>query len=207
MIGIAGDFNVISGNLGNGVLIAKLSIVPSTGNTLAGNDIGIGSNGSTILSNGQNGVLIENASNNAIGLASGVSIPGTNVPTAATISNVISGNGRRECNSPGSSQANFVQGDYIGVAANGTGSLGNAFAGVFVNNLGTASSGELIGGTGSGAGNVIAGSGFGYGIDILGPSVLNTPAGNLVQGNLVGIGIGQPPHSQPYRNLHSELVR
>src|SRR5262249_52754784 len=65
-IGELNGINVISGNQGNGVLIAQLSIVPATGNTLSGNYIGVGSDGITRVANTQNGVLVENASGNHI---------------------------------------------------------------------------------------------------------------------------------------------
>ena len=196
-IGEPGDFNVISGNAGNGVLIAQVSSVPSKDNTLSGNFIGIGSDGSTVVANNQNGVLVENASSNTIGATSGGGVYGnTNVPSTA--SNVISGNGLAGVQFVGGSPNNTVEGDYIGVNVHGTGNAGNGLAGVFVNNLGTASSNETIGGTAQGTGNIISGSsgvagGLGYGVEILGPAVLNTRAGNVVEGNLIGIDKNSNP--------------
>ena len=120
-IGEPGAFNVISGNLGNGVLIAKISDVSATGNVLDGNYIGIGSNGMTPVANGQDGVLVENASSNSIGVAGGSQrvIAGTLTNIPQTPSNVISGNLEAGIQFLGISQYDSVLGDYIGVSPDG----------------------------------------------------------------------------------------
>jgi hypothetical protein len=71
---------------------------------------------------------------------------------------------------------NVLTGNYIGTDASGGAALGNTFGGVYV-----ASSNNTIGGAGPGDGNVIAGNG-----DQIFISEVNTPAGNVVQGNFIG---------------------
>ncbi len=193
-IGGVGAFNVISGNQANGVLIAKLSDVDATGNTLSENYIGINSSGNASIPNQQNGVLVENASSNTIGGTAAGTTAAPNVPTPSTVNNVISGNDLAGIQFIGDSPNNFVQGNYIGVNAIGTetSALGNSFAGVFINNLVPASSGETIGGAAA-AGNIIAGSSLGYGVYIYGPAVGGVSANNLVRGNLIGIDLNNSP--------------
>ena len=70
---------------------------------------------------------------------------------------------------------NVVQGNFIGTDATGAIALGNG-EGVSIS-----SSGNTIGGTGAGAGNVISGN-SGDGIDISGD-------GNFVQGNKIGTDV------------------
>ncbi len=76
----AGEGNVISGNTLDGV---KITANDSTGNKIQGNLIGSNPAGTAPLPNGQNGVLIEDASNNTVG---GNRVLGEG--------NVISGNGQ-----------------------------------------------------------------------------------------------------------------
>jgi parallel beta-helix repeat protein len=197
-IGQSGSRNVISGNLGNGVLMVDVSNQPPIGNTIGGNYIGVGSDGSTKVPNILNGVYVQDGTRNQIGLATGNSIANTNVPAKPSSvssgpSNVISGNGGAGIQFSANAPGNFVQGNYIGVGVSGSGSdpsglpLGNSVAGVFVNDLGNASSGEVIGGSASGSGNIISGSSGGYGVYILGPAVPNVPGGSTVEGNVIGL--------------------
>jgi hypothetical protein len=72
---------------------------------------------------------------------------------------------------------NLIAGNYIGTDANGDAGLGNNGNGVNIRG----SSGNTIGGTAPGDGNVISGnSGAGIGINVTGAT------GNLVQGNFIG---------------------
>ena len=190
IIGQLDSWNTISGNVGNGVVLTKISSQAPDGNTIAGNAIGIDPAASDAPNPQQNGILVEAGSGNQIGVAMGSNLPDTNVPTSP--SNVISGNQGAGVQFSGTASNNFVEGNYIGVNTSGayqgsSASPGNGVAGVFVNNLGTSPSDEVIGGTATGAGNIIAGSSSGYGVDILGPVGDSTPAGNFVEGNLIGI--------------------
>ncbi len=76
---------------------------------------------------------------------------------------------------------NFVQGNLIGTNSSGTADVGNTLDGVI---LLDGASGNTVGGTASGAGNVISGNdGDGVGITEF------LTSGNLVQGNLIGTDI------------------
>jgi titin len=152
--------NVVSGNDSVGVMIKSM------GNVVEGNYIGTDVAGSTAVGNFSAGVYIDGAAGNTIG------------GTASGARNVISGN-----NSAGvfiansASTANTVEGNYIGVSAAGTAALGNSTSGVFI----TGAPGNTIGGTASGAGNVISANGW-YGVRIE-----NTRAsGNTIEGNYIG---------------------
>jgi titin len=95
------------------------------------------------LGNVHNGVEVATSSSNLIGGTS----PGAG--------NVISGNGQSGIyfiTAPATS--NLVQGNYIGVNANGTGAISNGQDAVTINGV----SGNTIGGTTAGAGNVLAGN-------------------------------------------------
>ncbi len=159
--------NVISGNLANGVHVnAGASL-----NDVQGNYIGVGSNGSTAVPNGQNGVALSQAGpNNTVGGA------------AAGAGNVISGNGASGVEIGGDagpaldSDDNTVAGNLIGLAADGTTAVGNDDDGVNVSN----GDRTTIGGTAAGARNVIAGNdGFG----IRGNGVADL----VIQGNYIGV--------------------
>src|SRR5207237_6784640 len=81
---------------------------------------------------------------------------------------------------------NQVQGNYIGTDVNGTADLGNAQNGVYIAStyqvsVGLPTSGNVIGGTAPGAGNVISGNGL-SGVLIDGAQAM----GNFVQGNFIG---------------------
>jgi streptogramin lyase len=185
-----GPNNVVSGNLGNGVLIESLSNSGSgsptaSKNLVFGNQIGTYATAANLLFNGQNGVLVSNSSSNTIGGVSSDTVFAANVPTAP--SNVISGNVLAGIQFFGTSQNNVVQGNYIGVDADGSTVPGTAQSqayGVYINDLGGSTGQESIGGTGAGQGNLISGNGTG--IQITGPQ--NSAGGlNSIQGNVIGL--------------------
>ncbi|MEP7339749.1 MAG: putative Ig domain-containing protein [Acidobacteriota bacterium] len=168
--------NIISGNLSNGVLIESTGL-PTTGNLVQGNFIGTDAGGTGDLGNGNNGVLIRSfadvASNNTVG------------GTASGAGNLISGNGAvGASNSNGvelngsNATNNFVQGNFIGTNAAGTAALGNSGSGV---RIGSASN-NTVGGTASGARNIISGNAQ-HGVAI---SFSNS---NLVAGNFIGTDV------------------
>jgi hypothetical protein len=76
--------------------------------------------------------------------------------------------------------ANRVQGNYIGTDVTGTVALGNVNTGV---EIGDSATGNTIGGTEPGAGNLISGNKF-AGIDFG-----NAGAGNVIQGNYLGTDV------------------
>jgi titin len=157
--------NIISGNKVVGIVIDNLN---TAGNLVQGNYIGTKANGTEALPNG-GGVAIGGGggggSNNIIG------------GTAAGAGNLISGNIAHGVAIVNGSTGNLVQGNLIGTKANGTESLGNQGNGVTINNN---ASNNTIGGTASGARNVISGN-VQRGINIGGGAT-----GNSVQGNFIG---------------------
>ena len=164
--------NLISGNLRNGVFISGTL---STGNTVAGNLVGTNTAGSGALGNVNVGVLIGDSANNIIGGAT------------AAARNIISANaGGVAIEFPGAT-GNIVRGNYVGTDAGGTTDLGNNI-GVRV---GGGATGNTVGGTAAGQGNVISGN------DASGVAVdTATTSGNVVQGNFIG----------PQANGTSQLV-
>jgi hypothetical protein len=76
---------------------------------------------------------------------------------------------------------NLITGNYIGTDATGTLDLGNAFEGVFIGD----SPNNVIGGTATGARNVISGNNS-HGVAIVGDS----STGNVVRGNFIGTDAG-----------------
>ncbi len=151
--------NLIAGNLRQGVIIT------GSGNFVEGNRIGTDRSGTQALPNGT-GVLISAAgSKNIIG----------GMPSGA--GNLIAGN-RQEGVGVAGGTGNQVWGNLIGTATGGTTPLPNGvgielFAGSFA---------TRVGGTETGAGNVIAGN--------EGDGVLIASAGNVLQGNWIGTDRG-----------------
>ena len=159
----AGQGNTISDNGKHGVEIVGTS---STNNVVLGNVIGTNKNGASDFGNAEDGVHIGNSSNIAIG------------GTVAGAGNVISGNDANGVSISGTSSAtgNRVQGNFIGLDKNGTTGFGNSAVGVRVE-----TPGNLIGGTATGARNVISDN------DDKGVWITGTGANdNRVQGNFIG---------------------
>jgi parallel beta-helix repeat protein len=163
--------NVISGNN------YGISINSGSGNYIYGNFIGPDATGNNVIGppppnpTQYYGVHIQNisAQNNYIGGP----VPGQG--------NVISGN-REGIWMTGNCSNNFVQGNLIGVGADGTTALGNMNAGVVLS--GGVSSNQ-IGGPGTNDGNVISAHGLGIMFD-------GSGANNEVEGNLIGTDTGDP---------------
>ncbi len=154
--------NVISGNDEEGVFIYDYA----PGNKVMGNYIGTDRNGTADLGNSSDGVFT---------IAPGNTIGGT----TAGARNVISGNDEagveiRSSDVTGSK----VQGNFIGTDATGTQDLGNSIDGVFLDFI-FGCIDVTIGGTVSGARNVISGN------DNHGVSISNASTCK-VQGNFIG---------------------
>ncbi len=161
----ASSRNIISGNTNVGVYLAGPGV---SDNVIAGNYIGLNVSGSASLPSQGNGLYLVNG-------ASGNTVGGT-TPGAG---NVISGNHSYGLyiSDPGTSN-NFVLGNFIGPDANGTNAIGDGGIGIGILNN---ASGNFIGGTSAGTGNLISGSpGFSYGIATYGAN------NNTIQGNFVG---------------------
>jgi parallel beta-helix repeat protein len=170
---VAGAGNILSGNLGDGVLV----IAGATGNQLQGNSIGTDSSGNVALANANDGVCIYSATNNLIG------------GTTTSAANVISGNRGDGVEITGGATGNKVQGNFIGSRRDGASPLPNGWHGIRVTGL---ASRNLIGGTlvDKGLGNTIA---FNLGDGVFVESGTgNTILSNSIHSN-AGLGIRLGP--------------
>jgi hypothetical protein len=147
---ITGDGNgsqVISGNLiGVAITSSSSPLSPSSLNLVAGNLIGSDKSGLNPLPNSQEGVLIDSSSGNSIG------------GTTAAARNLISANHwglviRGSTVTGATASNNVIQGNDIGTDITGQAPLANEVKGVIV---GVNASGNLIGGSSTAAGNIIA---------------------------------------------------
>jgi hypothetical protein len=140
---IASARNVISNNQEIGIDICCQAA--KSGNKVVGNYIGINASGTAALRNGNAGLRIDNAPNTIVG------------GTTPAERNIISGNLSGIWLS-GDITGTLIQGNYIGTKTDGMSALGNSSVGIYspygVTNV-------TIGGTASGAGNVIAFNGGG----------------------------------------------
>jgi uncharacterized delta-60 repeat protein/CSLREA domain-containing protein len=164
--------NVISGNNWFGV---EYNGVGTSGNVVQGNYIGTDHTGLVALGNTQGGVSFwDGASGNRLG--SGV----------AAARNVVSGNGTG-VQIADRATGNVVQGNYIGLGADGTTAVGNTGVGVllYAGNGGASVTGNLVGTDGNGSldateGNVISANYRGV---VLTDALVT---GNTVAGNDIG---------------------
>src|SRR5262249_45890626 len=121
----------------------------ATSNLAVGNYVGLNAAGTAAIPNLTTGVaFVDNASNNTVG------------GTTAAARNVISGNqvagvffGVYDTTTPAFN--NILQGNYIGPDPSGATAISNAGPGVLIADK---ASGNLIGGTATGAGNLISGN-------------------------------------------------
>jgi titin len=136
-----GARNVISGNFADGVTIGSSG---TSANTVQGNFIGLNPAGTSAMANAGAGVAIFSSTNNTVG------------GTIAGARNYISGNSAGGVViSAAATTGNLVQGNTIGLTLTGT-AAGNGNVGVSI--FGGAQS-NTIGGSASGAGNIITASG------------------------------------------------
>ncbi len=175
--GVTGDGDCGSPNRCDGV---EINGETTSGNIVAGNFIGTNVSGTAALGNGDHGIYINNAPDNIVG----GSTPATR--------NIISANGFNGiCIGGGGAMSNTISGNYVGTDVTGTLDLGNESSGIYVN-----ASGNTIGGTASGEGNVISGNTYGLGIDsggentaVLGNFIGTDATGTHNIGNYTGVGI------------------
>ncbi len=134
----------------------------SNSHTIAGNWIGVSSDGTTAAGNGAGGIILNFSDSNTIGGSS----------TADR--NVISGNTGVGVTLSG--QGSLILNNYIGTNAAGTADLGNSSHGVLLNGFGS----HTIGGAGSQLRNVISGND--------GSGIYSSNSGyNTIQGNFIGL--------------------
>ena len=163
----SGAGNVISANHGDGIYFDGTG-ASTIGDVIQGNFIGTDASGNNALGNTGNGIYLSYISSyGATNFIGGTSSSARNIISANKL------NGIRFMNCGPGLQ---IQGNYIGTDVSGTRKLGNMGNGIFVDNSWT----NTIGGTDSGAGNLISGNS--NGVVISGSSAL----GNAIQGNLIG---------------------
>ena len=162
----AGARNVLSGSA------TDVTLDGSTNDVVEGNDIGLASDGTTPVGTGTGvGVFLTTG-------ATGDTVGGT----VAGARNLISGLSIGVSIANSGAANDVVEGNYIGLAADGITPRGNK-EGVDINGNAT---GNTIGGTTAGARNVISGNtagGEGYGIFIFGVPVV----GDVIEGNYIGL--------------------
>jgi probable HAF family extracellular repeat protein len=184
LMGVSGNHvigNLISGNSNTGVSLFLSDLAhptPTANNDIRGNFIGTNSAGTAAIPNGAGGVECHSgASGNTVG---GVTAADRNLISGNTGSGVSFGNLNSAANN------NFVYGNFIGTNAAGNARLPNTGDGVTLSGV----SGNHIGGTQAGQGNLISGNNN-RGVTIVSAS----PGGgqppvasdsNFVQGNLIG---------------------
>jgi titin len=156
-----GAGNLIAGNGLDGILVR------GPDNLIQGNFVGTDVTGTRPLGNGSDGVEYVGAANTTVG------------GTTAGAGNLIAANRSAGIDINRGGGGNVVQGNFIGTDVTGTRALGNGF-GVLLDGAGT---GNRIGGTAPGAGNLISGN-LSFGIIDVGAS-----PDNLIQGNFVGTDV------------------
>jgi titin len=175
----AGAGNLLSGNGQGGV---GLKGAGSDTNLVQGNFIGTDASGRLALGNALSGLTIFGGNSNLVGGAT----------TAAR--NIVSANKLAGVYITTNSVGNLVQGNFIGLDLTGAAALGNVSNGISIDS----SRLNTVGGTTTGAGNVISGN-TGYGVEIFGTAA----TGNLLQGNYVGTAVtGQSALGNKYCGMH-----
>jgi len=163
----SGAGNLISGNYIDGIYIG---FSDASGNVIQGNTIGTDVTGTSSLTNYEDGIMVNGAPNTIIG------------GTEPGAGNLISGNtlGGIYVNASGA-YGTIIQGNTIGTNRSGTLPLGNGEYGI--NIIGAPQ--VLIGGSASGAGNLVSGNAQ-HGIYL---NDTQGGGGTIIQGNKVGTDI------------------
>lgn len=190
------DNNIILGNGGNGISIVADINLPASNNVITGNYIGHTFGSVQAVGNDGSGIMIQ-ASGNTVG------------GTTAAARNLIVGNKVNGIALNGAlATSNLVQGNYIGVGADGTTALGNSNNGIQIsdnaaNNTIGGTTGVTPGGACTGACNLIANNGAATAQTAKAGLYLDptASAGNAIRGNAIfnngsvagiGIDLGTP---------------
>lgn len=179
----AGEGNVFSGNANNGLIISDITPISAPTEPavfVQGNKFGTDVTGGTALPNGVMGILLDAGARNVL-------VGGT----SAGEGNLISGNGAdgirvaRSADFAGEPNYIRIYGNSIGLAGAGSGFIPNTGSGVSVYEGGNQ---VLVGGTGDGEANVIAGNGE-YAVSVKGGSLETTHEvtvrGNSIYSNVI----------------------
>ena len=171
-VSITAEFggDVISGNSWDGVHI----IGGASGNLVEGNDIGVTLGASSPLGNGASGVaILDGASDNTVGGVAGIV-----ADSLAGAGDVISANGMYGVYiSDSGTSDNVVEGSYIGTNSTGSQAFPN-YDGVYIT---SDTSGNTIGGTAQGTGDVISGN------TEDGVHIVYGATANVVEGDYIGV--------------------
>ena len=184
---IAG-FGNVAGSFGSGITISSGTPLPGGSNTVKGNLIGTNATGTAALPNGT-GISISSGMRPSDPVTSNNVIGGTTPGDG----NVISGNNGWGVRIIGGSQ-NPIQGNFVGVAADGSTPLPNGLGGILndFSFLPGKGNGNVIGGTTPGARNLIAFNGAANIAQANGVRIISG-TGNAVLGNSIfgnyGLGI------------------
>lgn len=173
--------NVVSGSGGYGIFMGGGS---ASGNRIEGNIIGLNAMGTAALPNALSGVYITRAGNYVGGTAPGAG-------------NVVSGNASHGIHM-NFSQNTEIQGNVIGLGADGATPLGNNGHGILLETCG----GSTIGGTVAGAGNTISANAE------AGIAVTKVSDNVIIRGNRIGVTAEGllPAGSQPIGVFISDSV-
>lgn len=164
-----GEGNILSGN-GDTNTEPGIGLGASATIRILGNKIGTDRTGTAKIGNSGTGISITNAD--------GVTIGGSTVAAR----NIISGNSSQGISITDWSRNITIQGNYIGVGTTGTETnLGNGSQGIYASSFYNPST-DIIGGTASGAGNIIAYNSEGLYLDSSGTG--NQVVGNTIRNNL-----------------------
>lgn len=178
--GDGGAANVVAGNRGGGIDMIGLA-----GSTIASNLVGTNATGTSPLGNGSDGVSLGGACEDR------VCVPSAN---DAITGNVVGANGGRGVvvSGRGGGTGIAITGNRIGAGPDGSATLGNAGAGVVLED---GASVDVVGGGAAGDGNVVAGNG-GPGIQV-GRSERDRTTRVAIEGNSTfanaGLGIDLAP--------------
>jgi hypothetical protein len=184
-----GERNLISGNAWDGMDLVDSG---TSQNIVAGNLIGTDVTGKNSLAN-RDGLFLDGA---ATANRIGINPHGGNAD--ASEGNIIAGNGYEGVQIWNGSDGNVVAGNEIGTDDTGFASLPNQVGGIDIE-LG--SNNNTIGGTVSGAGNLITNNG-GPGVDVTDTSVGNQITGNRIfanSGQAIDLGLDGVTYNAPSR--------
>jgi CSLREA domain-containing protein len=164
-----GAGNVISGNQGGGLSLA-IDGYEAEPNLIRGNLIGTDALGTTAIGNGFAGVMVSSPGN----------VIGGPEPGAGNIlsGNIFAGIAIGEFENPEMTHSNIIQGNFIGTDISGTVPISNDGMGIYVGSSST----NIIGGSESGAGNLISGNSE-RGVWI------HNGSNNIIAGNLIGTDV------------------
>ncbi len=171
---VAGQGNLIFGNGGSGVALNG-----ATADLIQGNTIGLNAAGSLYSTILNPDGTVHSLGNNEDGITLNAGGTITIGGTAAGAGNLISGNFKNGITVVNAANGNVIQGNNVGLDPTGTIGRGNRLNGIYIT-----TSGNLVGGTTAGSGNLVSGN-LNSGVVL---STL-TAFGNTVEGDYIGTDV------------------